>query len=296
MKIAHALIITLALLTSACSRPKAYTALTDELRTFVADKDATIGIALIIDSKDTVSVNGHRHFPMLSVYKLPIALALADKLTAEASAQIEPVLLTKADLRPDTYSPLRDRYASDDTLTTTLDSLLAYSLQLSDNNASDVLLAMAGGSPQVMSTLARQGLSQGIKVSNSEHEMHLDPTLCYSNSATPVAMATLLDRVDTEARGPLFDTIKKNLENCTTGTERLSRPLKGTGATIGHKTGTGFILPDGRLMAVNDAAYVHLPDGHRYTIAVFIENSGYSFAETEALIAAISEIALKHIH
>lgn len=61
-------------------------------------------------------------------------------------------------------------------------------------------------------------------------------------------------------------------------------------AVIGHKTGTGFLLPDGGIQAVNDVGYVHLPNGHRYSIAVFIANSHYSMEETEAFIARISEM------
>lgn len=49
-------------------------------------------------------------------------------------------------------------------------------------------------------------------------------------------------------------------------------------------------------MAVNDAGYVHLPDGRRYTIAVFIENSAYDMPSTEALIAQISRIVLNHLY
>lgn len=67
------------------------------------------------------------------------------------------------------------------------------------------------------------------------------------------------------------------------------------GGVTGHKTGTGFELPDGRLMAVNDAGYVHLPDGRRYSIAVFIDNSGYDLEASEALIAEISRIVVEEM-
>ncbi len=68
-----------------------------------------------------------------------------------------------------------------------------------------------------------------------------------------------------------------------------------TNAVIGHKTGTAFKLPGGRIMAVNDAGYVHLPNGHRYSIAVFIENPGYDMEQTETLIAEISQIISPNI-
>lgn len=48
-------------------------------------------------------------------------------------------------------------------------------------------------------------------------------------------------------------------------------------------------------MAMNDCGYVHLPDGHRYSIAVFIADSGYSLEATSQLIAWISAIMLRYV-
>ena len=54
-----------------------------ELREAIADycrgKDARIGMAAIIGT-DTVAYNGNRDFPMLSVFKFPVALAYAEKV------------------------------------------------------------------------------------------------------------------------------------------------------------------------------------------------------------------------
>ena len=257
-----------------------------------ADKDANIGIAVIIDGKDTVAINGDKPFPMLSVYKLPIAMALGDHLQARESLIPDSVTIYKSDLKPDTYSPMRDRYDNIDSIKLPLQEVMAYSLQQSDNNASDILLALTGGVNNVSRYLNRID-GKGINIISTEDEMHADPALCYQNTATPVAMASLIDRFDNESHDPFSQKIKRLLETCETGTGRLPKPLLNTGAIIGHKTGTGFTLPDGRLMAVNDAGYVHLPVGSRYTIVVFIENSGYGMDETEALIATISETVFK---
>ncbi len=125
--------------------------------------------------------------------------------------------------------------------------------------------------------------------------MHLDNSLCYNNSATPLAMAELIYNFDLKCNDSLSLEIKKMMETCETGNSRLPKPLIPTNAIIGHKTGTGFTSPDGRLMAVNDVGYVHLPNGRRYAIAVFIENSGYDITRTEKLIAEISRIVFANI-
>lgn len=292
-------VVTWALLGCCGTNTGRYEALRNELEEFTSGKDAKIGIAVIIDSRDTVSVNGHRAFPMLSVYKLPIALALAEHYRTQGLAFDNPVEIFKDDLHPDTYSPMTEKLlASSRMMTGGLSmparELLNYMLQQSDNNASDIILRNAGGIQSVANYLAETGIKD-IKVANSESEMHDNTSLCYDNSTTPIAMACLLDYLDSNCNDSLSAEIKNIMETCSTGTARLAKPLAHANAVIGHKTGTGFTLPDGRLMAVNDAGYVHLPDGHRYSIAVFIEDSGYDMADTESIIADISEIVSNSI-
>ncbi len=277
-----------------CSSGNKFADLQKSLDEFVEGKDATIGVAVIIDGRDTIAVNGDREFPMLSVYKFPIALALADDYRCKNKNFDCPIAIMPEDLHPDTYSPMTERIMASsqmaiDTLRMPARDLLRYMLRQSDNNASDIVLKALGGAEVVDDYLDRLDI-KGVNVKNSEDEMHGDNTLCYDNSSTPIAMACLVDKFDRELNDSLSCEIKQMLETCGTGTNRLAKPLVKTDAVIGHKTGTGFTLPDGRIMAVNDAGYVHLSNGHRYSIVVFIENSGYSMEQTEALIAGISEI------
>lgn len=286
----------LSILLCACTAHRPYAHLEKTLTRFVSDKDATIGIAVIIDSSDTIAVNAHRQFPMLSIYKFPIALAYADCCRRTGIEFNRSIRITKEDLHLGTYSPMTEKILassqlSADSITMPAIRLLEYMLQQSDNNASDILLRVVGGPHAVGSFLSSVGTS-GINVKNSENEMHLDTSLCYSNSSSPLAMAALLDRFDRDSNDSISLEIKRLMESCQTGTGRLPKPLLQANAIVGHKTGTGFTLPDGRLMAINDAGYVHLPDGRHYTIAVFIENSALSMPDTEVLIAQISRLVL----
>ena len=274
-------------------------ALRHALTEYIKGKDANIGVAVIIEGKDTVEVNGKDRFPMLSVYKFPIALAMADHLRDNGMTLDLPVRIQAEDLHTDTYSPMTEQITSSglmqtDSLTMTAGTLLNHMLQQSDNNASDIILKTMGGTGRVTAYLRSIG-SRDISVVSTEDEMHADNSLCYSNSSTPVGMAALMDMFDTAHNDSISREIKNMMETCTTGTWRLALPLAPAGAAVGHKTGTGFTLPDGRLMAVNDAGYVHLPDGRRYAIAVFVENSGYDMQQTESLIAEISEMVYSHI-
>lgn len=277
-----------------CSKNESYGDLQDKLSSFCKDKDAKIGIAVIIDGKDTVAVNDDERFPMLSVYKFPIALALGEYYRRNNLTVEYPIAIFPEDLHPDIYSPmtediLKSSRISTDTLKLPTSQLLAYMLQMSDNNASDIALREAGGARQVNLYLNGIG-TDNMNVASSEAEMYRDNSLCYANYSTPKALAELLDHFDSDFNDSMSVCIKQLMETCSTGQDRLAKPLVDKDIVIGHKTGTGFILPDGRIMAINDAGYVHLPDGRRYVIAVFVENSGYNMAGTEALIADISKI------
>ncbi|MCM1450382.1 MAG: class A beta-lactamase-related serine hydrolase [Clostridiales bacterium] len=293
------IILALTILLSGCHSEKNRDAtLQKMLESYIENVNANIGIAVIIDDRDTVSVNGDRPFPMLSVYKFPIALALAHKYSITGQSLDYPIAFQRDQFDTETYSPMTEAIIASDVIMTdtfrlSTGQLLRYMLQQSDNNASDIILKEIGSPSIVNDYIAQLGI-EGIYIQNSEAEMHLDNTLCYANNSTPLAMARLINKFDKEFHDPISCQIKHFMESCSTGTDRIAKPLLSNGAVVGHKTGTGFTLPDGRLMAVNDAGYVHYDDGHCYTIAVFVENSGYDMKHTEALIADISEIVRDH--
>lgn len=261
------------------------------LEAYVADKDARIGIAVVIDGKDTVSVNGDRYFPMLSVYKFPQALAVADYCMKIGLALTDSIDVASDELKSDTWSPMRDRYGVGD-IRLPLSELLGYSLQSSDNNACDILFRLIGG-PRVADSFMKECGYDYIEIVSTEDEMHQDTGMCYRNRATPLDMARLFDgfyRLGMCKTGPVSEAAGEMMMSCDTGRGRLQAPLVNTEARIGHKTGTGDRNADGRLIGVNDAGYIFLSDGRGYSIAVFVSDSAYGIPETERIIADVSEI------
>lgn len=295
MSRALAFTLPLWLLVGACSKSASpREAMKDELQSYIDSCDADIGVAVIIEGTDTVEVNGSRHFPMLSVYKFPIALAVADRCRRDSVSLSSVVSLPYASLHRDTYSPMLADYAQTDTVRLTVRELMKYSLEKSDNNASDVLLDMAGGPRAVMDYLERNGW-RDINVRSGEADMHRDTSLCRLNSATPLAMASLMCDFDNTPGDSVAEAIRNLMIGCDTGADRLAAPLAATNVVIGHKTGTGGRTPAGRLMAVNDAGFVRLPDGRRYAVAVFVADSGRDIDGTSAMVARISEIVLRNV-
>lgn len=84
--------------------------LEDQLKQAIKGKKAEIGIAVIIDGKDTVTVNNDIHYPLMSVFKFHQALALADYMGKQQQSLNFELTIKKEDLKPDTYSPLRDSF------------------------------------------------------------------------------------------------------------------------------------------------------------------------------------------
>ena len=63
-----------------------------------------LGAALLLKTGDTVEIRGSKHFPMQSVYKLPIVMAV---LAGTDSGQLkldQKVHISSADLVPPTYT------------------------------------------------------------------------------------------------------------------------------------------------------------------------------------------------
>ncbi len=269
-------------------------ALEEKLTEYANSKDCRIGIAVIYEG-DTISVNGSERFPMLSVYKFPQAIAVGRLLEEQESFPDDSVYISESEILRDTYSPMRERYGVT-SMRLPIGELMQYSLVVSDNNACDILFRLIGG-PAVADSVVRSLGFHDISLVNTEAEMNENPELCYSNSATPVGIASLMDAFydSISDSGVWMHNIKVNLEMCSTGVNRIPGANFEPETLIGHKTGTGPVNPEGRIIAINDVGYIELPCGRSYTLAVLISDSPYSREETEGMIGEISEIVRAEI-
>lgn len=265
------------------------------LQETIANKKAQIGIAVIMNGRDTLVVNNDCRYPMMSVFKLHQALAVADDCHRRGRSLDTPVYIRKDDLKPDTYSPLRDKYP-DGNISLSIRELLEYTLLLSDNNACDILFSQTGGTEAADKYIRSLGIEQfSIKV--TEDEMHKDMNACYLNWSTPLETAKVIELLlNKELFGREYQHfIKQTMISCQTGKDRLPLPLEKTNAVIGHKTGTGDRNDKGQLVGTNDVGFVYLPDGQRYTIAVFIKDSEESAQATSQIIADISRVVYQYM-
>lgn len=271
--------------------PSTAAAQTPSLRPALAElaqqERAAVGIAVLTDSGELIRCNDRRRYPLMSVFKFHVALALFDRMEREGIPLDSLIRIEASQLLPDTYSPLRDRYGSRETLLP-LRELLRYSLSLSDNNACDILIGLAGGIDSVSGYLRRIG-ARGCALSQTEEDMHRDIRNSRKNRSRPSATVRLLHRAfeGSLLRPDHRDFLRECLIATATGPDKLKGMLP-EWCVVAHKTGSSDRTPQGIKIADNDAGVVLLPDGRRYYIAVFIRDSGESDARNAALIARIA--------
>lgn len=275
---------------------KANGPLREQLQRLVGQCEAQVGVAVIFNGTDTLTLNNADRYPLMSVMKYHQALAVAHYLDEAGLPLSTQVFVEKQDLKPDTYSPLRERYPEGG-VSVPVDTLLFYTLGLSDNNACDILFDYIGGVKASNHYLQTLGIG-GFSIGANENDMHQNPRRCYDNRSTPLSAARCMDRL-VEGSLPI-DTlythfIRETLLACQTGKGRLPSPLLAANACIGHKTGTSDRNEKNEWTGINDVGFILLPDGRRYTIAVLIKNSRLSMEATERIIADISSMVYRAV-
>jgi beta-lactamase class A len=246
------------------------------------------GVAVLdFNSLDTVSFNSSGRFPMQSVFKFPLALSILDKVDKGLLSLNQKIHIKKKDLKPGTWSPLRDKYPKGN-VDIAIRELLSYTVSQSDNNGCDILFRLAGGPQKVESYIKSLGVS-GIAISANEVEMHKKWDIQYRNWCEPPAMARLL-YIFSNGKC-LSDSSRKFLMKLMTETSTGPKRIKGLlpeGTVVAHKTGSSGSDKSGLTAAANDAGIVTLPGGKQYAIAVFISDTYADEKTQDAVIARIS--------
>lgn len=144
MKAYFIAILTLFTCIATVVRAQQMSELKNRIDSLLNGKKATVGIAVWTDKGDMLRYNDHVHFPLLSVFKFHVALAVLDKMDKQSISLDSIVSIKASQMLPNTYSPLRKKFPDQD-FTITLRELMQYSISQSDNNACDILIEYAGG-------------------------------------------------------------------------------------------------------------------------------------------------------
>lgn len=267
--------------------------LAQQLEAIAAVPKGRVGIAAIdLSSGAEIAVHGDERFPMASVVKLAVATAYLTEIDAGRRSLGKMISL---DEKIRSGSDGIARLMPHPGVTLSAANLIELMVTVSDNTATDMLIADLGGTKAVQRWLTANRVT-GVRIDREIARLVLDnlglpmlpgktaaETLWASDpltaearvvavagfdsdprdTATPLAIARLLVRIDkgemlrADSRAFLLAVMART----RTGSDRITAGVP-TGATAAHKTGT--------LLGIsNDVGIVTLPGGGRIAIAVF---------------------------
>lgn len=244
--------------------------------------------ATLLETGESVTLNGNKRFPMQSVYKFPIAMAVLAQVDQGKLKLKQKIRVQTSDIVQNS----RILGKNSQGIEVSLADLLKYMVSESDNTACDILLRLIGEPKKVTEYLRRLGVND-IVVANTEKELGQDRAVQYRNYATPDATVALL-RAFHEGKGLSKSSqtlLQRLMIETSTGLKRI-KGLLPDGTVVAHKTGTSSTV-NGVTAATNDVGLVTLPNGQHLAIAVFVSDSKASDAIREEVIAKVAKAVWK---
>lgn len=306
--------LALALGTASLSASADSSAVEKEIARLATAVDGTVGVAAWrLDGRGTpVHLNADQSFPMASTFKVAVAAAILAKVDAgelrlDTMVAVEPAMYVD--------SLVIAEHFIHPGVSLSIHNLIEVMMTNSDNTATDVLVAQAGGPAAVTAWLRGQGIegqridrdtrtllkeffgvdttglskAEVLELVKARPELAKRGAGAYEpydtdprDSSTPQAMAQLLERIFT-GKALSADSTKvltSVMERCRTCDARL-RGRMPPGTVVADKSGTVG-------GTVNDVGVVTLPDGSQFAIAAFVKASNAPRPERERVIAEIA--------
>lgn len=290
--------------TTSAATPTPHPSPSDELRQqveqIVAAAKGKVGVAAVLLGSDRsasrvlVELNERDHYPMQSVYKVPISMAVLKQVESGRVRLDQKVRVTKAEMiGRAAHSPIRDKHPNGAELTVA--ELMRFAVGESDGTASDVLMKLAGGPEAIMSYLRELGVND-MMVVNTEFQFSQDSSFQYQNWTTPQAAVALLQALNERRALNQESTalLLKLMVESKPGARRLKGQLP-AGTVVAHKTGTSG-TEKGVTAATNDIGIITLPDGRSVAIAVFVSESPENVQVREVVIAGVAKAVWDHVN
>jgi beta-lactamase class A len=255
----------------------------------VAQARGRVGVACSLpESALNCDVRSMQSFPMQSVYKLPISMAMLHAVENGRFTLTQTIRFLPSDrIAPDQYSPLRDAHPQGN-VDVPVQELIQGALVNSDGVASDILMRSLGGPAAVNAYVRSLGIS-GIEIRDTEKTLGREVSLENRDTSEPQAMVALLRLL--ADRSPLSAEHTQLLlgwmSSTHTGDRRLRAQLP-PGTMVADKTGTSGTSRNST-NATNDVGLITLPDGRRLAVAVFVADSAAPEAVREKVIAQIGQ-------
>ncbi len=264
--------------------------LKQKLEQIISTKKADIGVSIYgLTSKDTLNINGDKHFPMQSVFKFHIALAVLHQVDNGKLSLDQKIYIKKSDLPAGTWSPLQKKFPNGN-VKLPLKEILSYTVSHSDNNGCDILLKLIGGTAAVNNYVHSIGIKD-VSIQANEEEMRKAWDVQFTNWSTPGSAVQLLRKFYNREilSKKSYNYLWKLMVESSRGNNRIKGQLP-SGTVVAHKPGTSGTNEQGITAAVNDIGIVILPNKEHFAISVFISSSKENDEVNEKIISDIAKL------
>ena len=264
--------------------------LKNKINKILENKNATVGVAIEShDSKETISINGDKKFPLQSVFKYHIALKVLEEVDKGKFTLNQRIKINKSEVEHELYSPIREKYPNGTIMK--LSKIIKYTVSESDNTGCDLLLKLIGGPKTVETYLKQKGIND-VAINYNEKTQQSEWNLQFENWITPKAANKSLSLFFTKQNNQFsnlsYNFIWETMKETETGLNRLKGYLP-KNVIVAHKTGSSGVNKEGITAAVNDIGVIILPNGKYYFISVFVTESKENSEINERIIAEISK-------
>lgn len=238
-------------------------------------------------------MNNDDQYPLMSIFKFHIALAVLKKMEKEGIPLTAVVTLGPSDIDTKTWSPMYKKYKSKK-ITLSYGDLINYMVSQSDNNACNWLINFVGGIQNVNDFIKNLGIDR-IQLIETEKSMEQDIGKTYNNWSTPLSVAQLLRKVYTEKvlSDEHFAFLEKAMLASASGKDKFRAGLPKE-VEVGHKTGMSYRTPEGIRMCDADVGVIYMPGGEKCYLAVLVKDSKESDAANAKIMADIAKKVYSH--
>ena len=266
--------------------------ITSNIQEVIKGTNAQVGVAVLYKD-DAVTVNNDDQYPLMSVFKFHIALAVLKKMEQEGIPLTAVVTLGPSDIDTKTWSPMYKKYKSKK-ITLSSGDLINYMVSQSDNNACNWLINFVGGIQNVNAFIKDLGIDQ-IQLIETEKSMEQDIRKTYNNWSTPLSVAQLLRKVYTDKvlSDEHFAFLERAMLASASGKDKFRAGLPKE-VEVGHKTGMSYRTPEGIRMCDADVGVIYMPGGEKCYLAVLVKDSKESDAANAKIMADIAKKVYSH--
>lgn len=277
-------ILVIFLIIHSCATKNNENELKNKIEKIISTENGDFGVSIIDENNNIVEINGKKHYPLLSTFKFPIALTILHKVEKRELSMQQQIFIKKEELLENTWSPFKEKHP-DGNISISLEEAINWMIVYSDNNLTDILLRLLGGTETVQKFID----DENFVIKNNEDEMHRDWNSQFINKSTPNSFAQLLKKF---SEGKILNSentkwLYQSMVKSETGVKRLKGKLPNV--KIAQRAGTSFTNDEGITGAINNVGIMELPNNQKIYIAVFVHNTSEEFSKGEEIIADIAK-------